>query len=99
MGWRRSSSARSTSAAARRAKPAAFARLFPDSAEGGFLPWGWSKRVSAMTRKVITLEFVIPTVLSIVIAVVLSIGAVHLTNIYLGPIEQAEAHYSAARRN
>ena len=47
-----------------------------------------------MTRKVITLEFVIPTVLTIVIAVVLSIGAVYLTNIYLGPIEQAEAHYS-----
>jgi hypothetical protein len=54
--------------------------------------WGWSKRVSAMTRKVITLEFVIPTVLSIAIAIVLSIGAVYLTNIYLGPIDQAEAN-------
>jgi hypothetical protein len=52
-----------------------------------------------MTSKVITLEFVIPTVLSIAVAVVLSIGAVYLTNIYLGPIEQAEANYSAARRN
>jgi hypothetical protein len=52
-----------------------------------------------MTRKVITQEFVIPTVLSIAITVVLSIGAVYLTNIYLGPIEQAEAHYSAAGRN
>jgi hypothetical protein len=51
-----------------------------------------------MTRKVITLEFVIPTVLSIAVAVVLSIGAVYLTNIYLGPIEQAEANYSAADR-
>jgi hypothetical protein len=77
----------------------AFARLFPDSAEGGFLPWGRSKRVSAMTRKAITLEFLVPTVLSIAIAVVLSIGAVYLTNIYLGPIEQAEAHYSAAGRH
>jgi hypothetical protein len=47
-----------------------------------------------MIRKVITLEFVIPTVLSIAIAIVLSIGAVYLTNIYLGPIEQAEANYS-----
>jgi hypothetical protein len=47
-----------------------------------------------MTRKVITLEFVIPTVLSIAIAIVLSIGAVYLTNIYLGPIFQAEANYS-----
>jgi hypothetical protein len=47
-----------------------------------------------MTRKVITLEFVIPTVLSIAIAIVLSIGAVYLTNTYLGPIDQAEANYS-----
>lgn len=52
-----------------------------------------------MTRKVITLDFVIPTVLSIAIAVVLSIGGVYLTNIYLGPIEQAEAHYSTAGRH
>ena len=74
-------------------------RLFPDSAEDGFLPWGRSTRVSAMTRKVITLDFVIPTVLSIAIAVVLSIGGVYLTNIYLGPIEQAEAHYSTAGRH
>jgi hypothetical protein len=49
---------------------------------------------SAMTRKV-TLEFVIPTVLSIAIAIVLSIGAVYLTNIYLGPIDQVEANYFA----
>jgi hypothetical protein len=47
-----------------------------------------------MTRKVMTLEFVIPTLLSIVVAIVLSIGAVYLTNIYLGPIDQAEANYS-----
>lgn len=52
-----------------------------------------------MTRKVITLDFVIPTVLSIAIAVVLSIGGVYLTNIYLGPIEQAEAHYSTVDRH
>ena len=49
-----------------------------------------------MTRKVITLEFVVPTVLAIALATVLSIGAVYLTEMYLGPIEQAEAHYSAA---
>ena len=47
-----------------------------------------------MTRKVITLEFVIPTVLSIVIAIILTIGAVYLTNIYLGPIDEVEANYS-----
>jgi hypothetical protein len=46
-----------------------------------------------MTRKVITLEFVVPTVLAIALAVVLSIGAVYLANIYLGPIEQATADH------
>jgi hypothetical protein len=66
---------------------------FPDSAEGGFLPWGWSKRVSAMTHKVITLEFVVPTLLAIALGVTLSVGAVDLIDNYLGPIEQAEAHY------
>jgi hypothetical protein len=50
-------------------------------------------------RKVITLEFVVPTALAIVLAIMLSIGAVYLTEMYLGPIEQAEAHYSAAGRN
>jgi hypothetical protein len=47
-----------------------------------------------MTRKVITLEFVVPTVLAIALSIVLSIGAVYLTDRYLGPIEQAEAHYA-----
>jgi hypothetical protein len=50
-----------------------------------------------MTRKVITLEFVVPTVLAIALGVVLSIGAVYLINIYLGPIEQAEPYHSFAR--
>ncbi len=45
-----------------------------------------------MTRKVITLEFVVPTVLAIALAIVFSVGAVYLANLYLGPIEQAEAH-------
>ena len=44
----------------------------------------------------IILEFVIPTVLAIALGIVLSIGAVHLVDNYLGPIDQAEAHYSAA---
>jgi hypothetical protein len=35
-----------------------------------------------------------PTVLALAISIVLSIGAVYLTNIYLGPIDQAEANYS-----
>ena len=50
-----------------------------------------------MTRKVITLEFVIPTVLSIVITVILSIGATYLTSIYLGPIGQVEAQFVDGR--
>jgi hypothetical protein len=52
-----------------------------------------------MTRKVITLEFVVPTALAIALAITLSIGAVYLTEMYLGPIEQAEAYSSAAGRN
>jgi hypothetical protein len=48
---------------------------FPDSAESGFLAWGRSKRVSAMTHKRIALEFVVPTVLAIALGILLSIGA------------------------
>jgi hypothetical protein len=66
----------------------------PTQRKVAFRSRGRSKRATAMTRKVITLEFVIPTVLSIAVAIVLSIGAVYLTNIYLGPIDQAEANYS-----
>jgi hypothetical protein len=49
-----------------------------------------------MTHKVITLEFVVPTVLAIALVIVLSIGAVYLTDKYLGSIDQAEAHYPVA---
>ena len=45
-----------------------------------------------MTHKVITLEFVVPTVLAIALGIVLSMGAVYLIDIYL-PIDQAEADY------
>jgi hypothetical protein len=48
-----------------------------------------------MTRKVITMEFVVPTVLAIALAIVFSIGAVYVANLLLGPVEQAEArHYT-----
>jgi hypothetical protein len=47
-----------------------------------------------MTHKVIAVEFVVPTALAIALGIMLSIGAVYLTDRYLGPIEQAEAHYS-----
>ncbi|SDS18791.1 hypothetical protein [Bradyrhizobium canariense] len=49
-----------------------------------------------MTHKVITFEFVVPTVLAAVLGIVLSIGAVHLTNHYLGPVDQLEANGSEA---
>jgi len=45
-----------------------------------------------MTEKVITREFVVPTLLAIVLGIVLSMGAVYLIDAYLGPIDQAEAH-------
>ncbi|HXM35502.1 MAG TPA: hypothetical protein VN920_09970 [Pyrinomonadaceae bacterium] len=50
-----------------------------------------------MTHKVLALEFVVPTVLAIALGIVLSIGAVYLIDNYLGPIDQAEAHYYVAR--
>ena len=52
--------------------------------------------VKASIRKVITLEFVVPTLLAIALGVMLSVGAVYLIDNYLGPIDQAEAHYPAA---
>jgi hypothetical protein len=51
-----------------------------------------------MMRKLITLDFVIPTVMSIVVAVVLAIGCVYLANIYLDTIEPA-ARYSTVGRH
>jgi hypothetical protein len=51
-----------------------------------------------MTQRVIVLEFVVPTVLAIVLGIVLSIGAVYLIDNYLGPIDQAQANYLAAGR-
>jgi len=47
-----------------------------------------------MTSKVITLEFVVPTVFAVALGFALSISAVYLTNKYLGPIDQAEGNYS-----
>ena len=49
-----------------------------------------------MARKVITLEFVVPTVLAIALGIVLSIGAVYLTDHYLGPDDQFESHRAVA---
>ncbi len=49
-----------------------------------------------MTHRVITLEFVVPTMLAAALAIMASIGAIYLTDKYLGPIDQAEAHHSVA---
>jgi hypothetical protein len=49
-----------------------------------------------MTHKGITFEFVTPTVLAAVLGTVLSIGAIYLTNRYLGPVDQSEANHSVA---
>jgi hypothetical protein len=46
-----------------------------------------------MTYKVISLEFVVPTVLAIMLGIGLSICAVYLIDSYLVPIDKAEAHY------
>jgi hypothetical protein len=48
----------------------------------------------ATIRKVRNVEFVVPTVFAVALAIVLSIGAIYLTEIFLGPIEQVEANHS-----
>jgi hypothetical protein len=71
---------------------------FPDSAEGGHLSCGvgQSEFELAMTHKVITLEFVVPTVLAIALGILLSIGAVYVIDRYLGPaVDQPVAYRSA----
>jgi hypothetical protein len=49
-----------------------------------------------MTNKVITIEFILPTLLAIVLGIVLSIGAVYLMDKHLIPVDQTEANYSVA---
>jgi len=52
--------------------------------------------MSAMIRKVRNVEFVVPTVFAVALAIVLSIGAIYLTEIFLGPIEHVQANHSVA---
>ena len=54
-----------------------------------------SERVCVMIR-MRNVEFVVPTVFAVALAIVLSIGAIYLTEILLGPIEPIEAHQSVA---
>jgi hypothetical protein len=51
-----------------------------------------------MTHKVITLEFVVPTALAIVLGIALSVCAVYLADTYFFPVDQLEADYSSAVR-
>jgi hypothetical protein len=51
-----------------------------------------------MTRKAITLEFVVPTLLAVALGILQSIGAVYLKEKYLGPVNQAETDHSVAGR-
>jgi hypothetical protein len=52
--------------------------------------------LTAMTKTVIAIEFIVPTVLAIALVIVLSTSAIFLSDKYLGPINQAEARYSVA---
>jgi hypothetical protein len=45
---------------------------------------------TAMTRRVITLEFVVPTAFAVALVIVLSFGAVYLTDRYLFPVDPFE---------
>jgi hypothetical protein len=47
-----------------------------------------------MIRRLRNAEIVVPTVLAVALTVVLSIGANFLVELFLGPIEQVEAHQS-----
>jgi hypothetical protein len=49
-----------------------------------------------MTKKIIAIEFIVPTVLAIALVIVLSTSAIFLIDKHLGPIDQAEAHYAVA---
>ena len=57
---------------------------------------GRSWRVPAMTRKVIALEFVVPTALAVALGFALSFGAVYLTDRYLLP-DPFESDYAIVR--
>ena len=54
--------------------------------------WGRSKRVSAMTRKTITLKFVVLTVLAITLGIMVTVGAVHLKDNPIVRNDRAQAN-------
>lgn len=49
-----------------------------------------------MTHKALSLKFVIPTVLAIALAIVISIDAVHFTDKHAVAIDQADADHAVA---
>jgi hypothetical protein len=80
--------------------PRATPANFPDSVERALFFRGVGHGgVPAMTHKVITLEFIVPTALAIVLGIALSVCAVYLADTYLFPVSQLEADYSAAVRH
>ena len=42
--------------------------------------------------KMITFEIIVPTVFAVAVGITLSIGAVYVTERYLGPVDQLEAN-------
>jgi hypothetical protein len=52
-----------------------------------------------MTRKVITLEFVLPTALAIALGIALSVVAVYFTDKYFFPIDQRDADSAVIGRD
>jgi len=56
---------------------------------------GRSKRVSAMTEKMITLKFILPEALAVAFGIIILIGIVYLTHKYPVPTVQADANHSA----
>lgn len=52
-----------------------------------------------MTHRLITLEFIVPTALAIVLGIALSVCAVYLADTYLFPATQLETDYTAAVRH
>jgi hypothetical protein len=50
-----------------------------------------------MTFKVVTLEFVVPTLFAIALGILLSIGAVYVADRYLGPVDPPDSYHSAGQ--
>jgi len=52
-----------------------------------------------MTHKVITVEFIVPTVIASVLGIALAICAVYLADSYLGPLDQTQLQAPSFRKS